>query len=265
MKTNSLKTCLTIAGSDNSGGAGLQADLKVFTLLGVFGFSATTSITVQNSKGVKKSLPVDPQILKLQIQTIFEDFSVDAVKIGMLQTKENVKVLIDIIQKFKPKNVVLDTVIKSSSGKFLLDKDALEDFKHLIKIVDIITPNTEEAQEILNLKINSLDDMKLACEEFVKQGVKSVYLKGGHMDFKWEIVDVFFDGKNMIEIKNKKLNLNENIHGTGCVLSSAIASYLAKEQTLKDACLNGRRFLQNQIEKAVSLGSKYLYMPLTQQ
>lgn len=265
MNKNFLNTCLTIAGSDNSSGAGLQADLKVFTLLGVFGFSAITSITVQNSKGVKESIPVNPELLKKQIETIFEDFNVDVVKIGMLQTKENINVLINLFQKYKPKEIVLDTVIKSSSGKYLLDKDAIDKFKELIKISSIITPNTEEAKALVNIDINSVDDMKKASEKLLKLGTKAVYLKGGHMKFQNEIIDIFFDGSKMLEINYKKLPLKENIHGTGCVLSSAIASYLAKGESLENACLKGRKFLQNQIKRAIFLGSKYLYMPLTQQ
>lgn len=265
MKNKKIKTCLTIAGSDNSGGAGLQADLKVFSLLGVFGFSAITSITVQNSKGVKASIPVSPNILESQINAIFEDFKINAIKIGMLQTKENVEVLLNIFKNYRPKNIVLDTVLKSSSGKYLLDKNAIESFKKLIKFTAIITPNTEEAKVLTGIEISSLDDMKFACEKLLKLGAKVVYLKGGHMDFKETIVDIFFDGSKMIEVKYEKLPVKENIHGTGCVLSSAIASFLAKGENLENACLKGRKFLQNQIKNAIKLGSRYLYMPLTQQ
>jgi len=259
-----MKKCLTIAGSDNSGGAGLQADLKVFTLLGVFGLSATTAITVQNSKGVKESIPVSSSVLSDQINSLIEDTKIDAVKIGMLQTRKNVEALIRILTEKNLKNVVLDTVIKSSSGKLLLEEKALGAFKHLIKLVDIITPNTQEAQVLTGKQIKSVEDMIDTCRLLLEQGVKAVHLKGGHMPFKEKIVDVYMDEDRYEVIEYPKLNVDRNIHGTGCVLSSAIAVYIAKGYEKLDAVKKARQFLQSQIENSFLFGKGYLYMPLTQ-
>ena len=257
-----MKKVLTIAGSDNSGGAGVQADLKVFKEFGLFGLSAITSITVQNSKGVQTTQPVDSDILYSQIKSLAEDTKINAVKIGMILTKENVNAIFRAIKEFNLKNIVLDTVLKSSSGKYLLEKESINDFmKKLVPLSDIITPNKLEAQELTGLKIKTIEDMEKACEKLYQLGVKNVYLKGGHFDFKGQVVDIFFNGKKFIHLIYPKVKI-KNVHGTGCVLSSAIASNLALGKSLEKSVKIARAYIQQKIEDSFKFGSGYFYMKL---
>jgi hydroxymethylpyrimidine/phosphomethylpyrimidine kinase len=256
-----MKKALTIAGSDNSGGAGIQVDLKVFKECGLFGLSAITSITVQNSKGVQLTQAINPDILYSQIRSLAEDTKIDAVKIGMILSKENVNVISKAVKEFKLKNIVLDTVLKSSSGKYLLEKNAINDFiEYLIPLADIITPNKSEAEELTGLKIKTVEDMEKACKKLHNLGAKNVYLKGGHFDFKNQVIDVFYNGKKFIHLIYPKVKV-KNVHGTGCVLSSAIASNLASKYSLEKSVRIARAYIQEKIEKSFKFGKGYLYMP----
>ncbi len=259
-----VKKALTIAGSDNSGGAGIQADLKVFSAFRVYGLSAITAITAQNSKGVVESTPVDPKLLKLQVESVLKDTTVDAVKIGMLQSKGNVQVVIDSILAFDLKNVVLDPVLVSSSGKPLLEEKAIDLFKKkLLPLVSVITPNTEEAKALTGINISSEKDMQKACLALIDFGVKAVYLKGGHLENNEDfVIDVgYIDGK-FLKLIYPRAPVDKGIHGTGCVLSSAIAANLALGYSLEKSIRIARSFIQKQIEDAFRFGSGYLYMKL---
>ena len=259
-----VKKALTIAGSDNSGGAGIQADLKVFSAFRVYGLSAITAITAQNSNGVVESTPVDPKLLKLQVESVLKDTTVDAVKIGMLQSKGNVQVVIDSILAFDLKNVVLDPVLVSSSGKPLLEEKAIDLFKKkLLPLVSVITPNTEEAKALTGISISSEEDMQKACLALIDFGVKAVYLKGGHLENNEDfVIDVgYIDGK-FLKLIYPRAPVDKGIHGTGCVLSSAIAANLALGYSLEKSIRIARSFIQKQIEDAFRFGNGYLYMKL---
>ncbi len=257
-----MNKVLTIAGSDNSCGAGIQADLKVFKEFGLFGLSAITSLTVQNSKGVKETIPVSSDILYKQIESLCEDTKIDAVKIGMILTKENVKAIHKGIKDFNLKNIVLDTVIKSSSGKYLLEKNAINEFiDKLIPLSDVITPNRLEAEVLTGIKIKDINNMERACEILINTGVKSVYLKGGHFNTKDKIIDIFYNGKEFLYLEYPKVKI-KSIHGTGCVLSSAIASNLAVGRKLEKSVRIARAYIQEKIENSFKFGKGYFYMKI---
>ncbi|SNZ06744.1 hydroxymethylpyrimidine/phosphomethylpyrimidine kinase [Persephonella hydrogeniphila] len=245
---------LTIAGSDNSGGAGIQADLKVFSAFGVYGMSAISSITVQNSMGVQNSYPVSPDIVYQQIQSVAEDIKIDAFKTGMLQTEENVIAVYQAVKDFKLKNFVVDTVIRSKNGRFLLDKDAVETFvKRIIPICDVITPNIDEAEEITGKRIKNIDDMKKAAVEISKIGAKAVVIKGGHLPQENKVTDVIYYRGDFVLLEYPFVK-TKNTHGTGCTFSAAITACLAKGiDTIKSIRI-ARAYTQGAIENSITTG-----------
>ena len=256
-----MNTALTIAGSDNSSGAGVQADLKVFKDFNVYGFSAITALTSQNSTGVKNSYPVPQEVLDSQLKTIFEDFNVNAIKIGMIQTLGNLNVIVENLNKFNVKNIVLDPVLKSSSGKLLLEKKAIKILiDKLLPIVDVITPNKDEAEVLTEIKINDLDDAKKACIYLKSAGAKNILLKGGHFISEDFVTDIFFNGEDFFYLKYPKIRFSENVHGTGCVLSSAIAANLSLRRDILKSVEISRAYMQYKLQTAVELGRRYLYI-----
>ena len=245
---------LTIAGSDNSGGAGIQADLKVFSAFGVYGMSAITAITVQNSLGVQQSIPVPPETVYSQIEAVVTDIGVDAFKTGMLQTEENVLAVAEAVKKFKMKNFVCDTVIKSKNGKYLLDKYAIETFiKEIIPMTDIITPNTDEAKVLTGIQIKTVQDMKRAAKELVKMGANISVIKGGHLPQEDTITDVIYDGREYLLLRYPLVK-TKNTHGTGCTFSAAITSCLSKGLSPLKAIRVARAYVQGAIENAFNIG-----------
>ncbi|NPA16504.1 MAG: bifunctional hydroxymethylpyrimidine kinase/phosphomethylpyrimidine kinase [Aquificae bacterium] len=245
---------LTIAGSDNSGGAGIQADLKVFSAFRVYGMSAVTSVTVQNSFGVIKSHPVSPDIVYSQIETVAQDIPVDSVKIGMLQSAGNVEAVTQALVDFNLKNIVLDTVIASKNGTLLLDRNAFDIFiKKLIPLADIITPNRDEAEIITGIKIKEIKDMKKAAEEIGKMGAKTVVIKGGHVETGSNVVDVIYNKKEFIPLQYPRVD-TPHTHGTGCTFSSAIASCLARQMETVKAIRLARAYVQGAIENSLQTG-----------
>ena len=245
---------LTIAGSDNSGGAGIQADLKVFSAFGVYGMSAITSITVQNSFGVISSNPVSPHLIYDQIKAVVEDIGVDAVKIGMLQTEENVLAVYKAIVDFGIKNLVVDTVIKSKNGKFLLDRSAVDVFtKKIIPVSDVLTPNIDEAKIITGMDIKNIDDMKKAAIEISKIGADTVIVKGGHLPQDKNVIDVVYHRGDFLLMEYPFVE-TENTHGTGCTFSSAITACLSKGIDRIKAIRIARAYVQGAIENSLKLG-----------
>ena len=245
---------LTIAGSDNSGGAGIQADLKVFSAFGVYGMSAITSLTVQNSFGVISSNPVPSQIVYDQIKAVVEDIGTDAVKIGMLQTEENVLAVYQAVVDFGIKNLIVDTVIKSKNGKFLLDKSAVDTFiKKIIPVSDVLTPNIDEAEIITGMDIKSIDDMKKAAVEISKIGADIVIVKGGHLPQGKNIIDVVYHRGEFLLMEYPFVE-TKNTHGTGCTFSSAITACLSKGIDRIKAIRIARAYVQGAIENSLSLG-----------
>ena len=228
-------TVLTIAGSDSGGGAGIQADIKTISALGAYACSAITAITSQNTLGVRSIQGINADILKDQIEAVFEDFTIDAVKSGMLFNKEAINVVADCLLKFKPKYFVMDPVMISTSGSKLISDDAIKTMqKRLFPLATIITPNLIEAEVLTNMTISNPGDMHKAADILLDKGCNAVLIKGGHLQGK-ESVDILFEkGKDGIGI-NVPFIETKNTHGTGCTLASAIASYLAIGNTLKES------------------------------
>ncbi|MFL0250569.1 bifunctional hydroxymethylpyrimidine kinase/phosphomethylpyrimidine kinase [Clostridium neuense] len=247
-----MKKVLTIAGSDSSGGAGIQADLKTFSAHGVFGMSVIAAVTAQNTKEVIDVQNISPDIIGKQIDAIFDDIEVDAVKIGMISEIEGINVVSEKLRKYKPRNVVLDPVMVSKSGYSLMNPNSVETLiKELIPIVSVVTPNIPEAEIIANIKIETISDMEKAAKIIYNMGPKNVLIKGGHLT--GDATDVLYDGKNFVYLKNERIN-TKNTHGTGCTLSSSIASNLALGMNIKEAVENAKKYITTAIEHSLSIG-----------
>ena len=248
-----MKTALTIAGSDSSGGAGIQADIKSMSANGVFAMSVITAITAQNTMGVFGIEDISPEMIKSQIKVIFDDIKVDAVKIGMVSKIESIKAISEALREIKDlPPVVLDPVMVSTSGYKLLSDDAKETLiKELFPLSTVITPNLPEVEEILRIKIEDVEDMKEAAKKLKKLGTKYVLIKGGHL--KDDATDLLFDGENFIYFKEQKINTN-NTHGTGCTLSSAIAASLAKGMSIEEAVREAKEYITLAIKHGFKIG-----------
>lgn len=253
-----MKKVLTIAGSDSCGGAGIQADLKAFSANGVYGMSVITAVTAQNTQGVIDVQDIDKDIINAQIDAIFTDIEVDAVKIGMVSKISTIDAISEKLKQYKPKNVVLDPVMISKSGYSLLKPESKKALiTKLIPLVDIITPNIPEAEEILKeikgkeVHIQNLEQMKDAAKEIYKLGCKNVFLKGGHMD--GEATDMLYDGKKVTSFYSERIH-TKNTHGTGCTLSSAIASNLALGFGIHDSLKNAKEYITIVIEHSLDIG-----------
>lgn len=246
------KTALTIAGSDSSGGAGIQADLKTMTALGVYGMSAITALTAQNTQGVFGISEVDPSFLENQLDCIFEDIYPDSVKIGMVSSIELIEVIAKSLEKYKPKNIVIDPVMVSTSGSNLLKEDAIEKLKErLFSLGRVLTPNIPEAIILSGLNIENEKDMEEAAQKISSLYKASVLLKGGHQIN--EANDYFYHPQGGKWFYGQRIN-NANSHGTGCTLSSAIASYLALGMDLDNAIFNGKNFISGALSSMLDLG-----------
>ncbi|MGL4569494.1 MAG: bifunctional hydroxymethylpyrimidine kinase/phosphomethylpyrimidine kinase [Clostridium sp.] len=244
---------LTIAGSDCSGGAGIQADLKSFSANGVFGMSVITAITAQNTKGVFGIQDINEDMIRDQIRVIFEDIRVDAVKIGMVSKIESIKAIGQALKEVSDvKKIVVDPVMVSKSGFKLLSEDAKDTLiEELFPIATLITPNLPEAEEILGVEIKTLEDMKEAAIKLKELGPKYVLVKGGHLED--DATDLLYDGENFTYYSQERIN-SKNTHGTGCTLSSAIAANLAKGMNIQDAVKEGKRYITVAIEHGIELG-----------
>lgn len=248
-----MKTALTIAGSDSSGGAGIQADIKTMTLNGVFAESALTALTAQNTKGVTDIMDVSPDFLKAQLDAVFTDIYPDAIKIGMVSDKKLIKVIADGLKEYKAKNIVLDPVMVATSGSKLLKDDAIESLReNLIPLADIITPNIPEAEILAGMKIKNEDDMEAAAKKIAEEFNVAVLLKGGHSIN--DANDYLLDSKESVWIKGERID-NSNTHGTGCTLSSAIAANLAKGKTLEEAVRLAKKYLEGALRDGLDLGA----------
>lgn len=253
-----MKKVLTIAGSDSCGGAGIQADLKTFSANCVYGMSVITAITAQNTNGVFAVQDIDEDIIKAQIDAIFTDIAVDGVKIGMVSKVSTINAISEKLKQYKPINVVLDPVMISKSGYYLLKPESKKALiNKLIPLADIITPNLLEAEEILKeansdiTEIKTVEDMEKAAKEIYNLGAKNVLIKGGHM--KGEAVDVLYDGENISHFHSERIH-TKNTHGTGCTLSSAIASNLALGFSVKDAVKNAKEYITTAIIHSLEIG-----------
>jgi hydroxymethylpyrimidine/phosphomethylpyrimidine kinase len=253
-----MKTALTIAGSDSCGGAGIQADLKSFSAQGVYGMSVITAVTAQNTQGVFAVQDLTPEIIGQQIDAIFTDIEVDAVKIGMVSQIASIETISKKLQQYSPKNVVIDPVMISKSGYSLLQPEAKTALiEKLIPLADVLTPNLPEAEAILEekyqkeFKITNVDEMVLAAKEIHKLGPKYVLIKGGHLEGK--AVDVLYDGTDMTFLETERIN-TKNTHGTGCTLSSAIAANLALGFSIVESVKRAKEYITIAIEQSLEIG-----------
>ena len=245
-----MKKVLTIAGFDPSGGAGLQADLKVFNSLGVYGLSVVTSLTAQNTQKVEKVLPVDPDFLREQLFVLLSDIMPDAVKIGMIYSEKNIKTVESITKKYSLKNIVLDPLILSSSGKRLLDEKAVAGIiKKLFPLCRVITPNISEASALAGMEIRSEKDMEKAAIRLKEFGPENVIITGGHLER--TAADIFYNGKFHYMTSKK---IEGEFHGTGCVFSSAITAFLAKNEKPLESARLAKNFINKAIRKSFYLG-----------
>lgn len=255
-----MKNVLSIAGSDCSAGAGIQADLKTFVANGVYGMTVITSLTAQNPQKVKMLEDVSIEMLEKQIEAIFDIMEVSAVKIGMLNSKENGEVIYEKLLKYKVKNIVLDPVMIATSGNSLI-KDETKDFlvNKLFKIVDIITPNLDETKEIVKIILNnenienidSIEKMKNYGKVIADFTKKWVLIKGGHLSN--SAVDILMNKDEIYILEGEKISSN-NTHGTGCSLSSAIASNLAKDYSMLDSVKKAKNFVLYSIKNSIDFG-----------
>ncbi len=244
---------LIIAGSDSSGGAGIQADIKTVTSLGSYAMTAITALTSQNTMGVKSILSVDSNEIANQIEFTSMDIKPNAIKIGMLQNYLVGKTVLKSIKKIKVKKIILDPVIVSTSGKTLIDKKSIKFIKNkLIKHVSLITPNIPEAEILSGMKIKNLEDMIKSSKMIVKLGAKNVLLKGGHLNSE-KIYDVLSTKKDITIFKNHKFK-TKNTHGTGCTLSSAIATFYSCGKDLKKSCRLAIKYVNSAIRTAPNFG-----------
>ncbi len=244
---------LIIAGSDSSGGAGIQADIKTVTSLGSYAMTAVTAVTSQNSTGVKSIVPIDPKEISNQIIFSAKDIKPHAIKIGMLHSTKVIDTVIKSLNIIKVKKIVLDPVMVAKGGTELLDKKAIKSLKlKLIKKVTLITPNIPEAEILTNKKIKNEEDMIFAANELLRSGAKNVLVKGGHLNSK--IVKDIFVNKSEMKIFNNQRLETKNTHGTGCTLSSAITAFLSCGKPLKKSCELGIKYVNFAIKTNPNYG-----------
>lgn len=243
---------LTIAGSDSSGGAGVQADLKTFSAIGTYGMSVITAITAQNTQGVFLVEDLSEEIIRKQIEVVFEDIEPAAVKIGMVSSPGTIAAIVETLKRYNPKYLVVDPVMISKSGYYLLKAEAKKSLiEELIPMAYIITPNTLEAEEISGMKIETVDDMREVGEKILELGPKYVLMKGGHLE--GDAVDVLI-GKDTFEIFKQERLDRKNTHGTGCTLSSAITSHLALGYDIKEAVRLSKEYITEAIRHSFDIG-----------
>ena len=237
---------LIIAGSDSSGGAGIQADIKTVTSLGSYAMTAVTAITVQNTLGVKSVIPIPANKIKDQIVFTSIDIKPDAIKIGMLHSSIVITKVLEALKKIKVKKIILDPVMIAKGGSRLIDNKAIKFLKKdLIKHVTLITPNIPEAEVLTGVKIRNKEDMIFAANKLLNLGAKNVLVKGGHLNSK-KVEDVFLNKSNIKIFVNSRHN-SRNTHGTGCTLSSAIATFFSCGKTIKKACDLGIKYVNSAI------------------
>ena len=244
---------LIIAGSDSSGGAGIQADIKTITALGSYAMTAITAVTVQNTTGVLSIVSINPKKISKQIEFTCHDIKPDAIKIGMLHSSKVINQVISSLDKIKIKKIILDPVMIAKGGAQLINKEAIKILKkRLIKKVSLITPNIPEAEILTNTKIINTMDMIYSAHILIKLGAKNVFIKGGHLNS--NVVEDVFVNKNEIKvIKNKRIT-TKNTHGTGCTLSSAIATFFSCGKPLKKSCELATKYVNQAIGSNLNYG-----------
>ncbi len=248
-----MRTALSIAGSDSSGGAGIQADIKTMTMNGVYAMSAITALTAQNTTGVRAILEVDPEFLKQQLDSVFEDIYPDAVKIGMVSSSELIKVIAERLRFYKAKDIVVDPVMVATSGSVLMKTDAVETLiAELLPLATVVTPNIPEAEILSGMSICKKEDLVKAAKKISDEYHCAVLLKGGHSVS--DANDYLYADGNGVWFEGKRID-NPNTHGTGCTLSSAIASNLAKGFSLEESVKNAKEYISGALGAMLDLGA----------
>jgi hydroxymethylpyrimidine/phosphomethylpyrimidine kinase len=249
-----MRTALTIAGSDPSGGAGIQADLKTFAAFSVYGTSAITAITVQNTLGVERVSPLDADLVAAQIEAVAGDIPIHATKIGMLATAAIVEAVVATIDELELPLVVVDPVLVSTSGERLLDEDGVRAMtQELLRRARVVTPNIPEAEVLSGIRIQSMDDAREAARRIHTLGAAAVVVTGGHAVWNDEVVDLLFDGVAFQEFRTPRIDSRQT-HGTGCTFASAIAANLALGRALPDAAERAQRYVAGAIAHAPAIG-----------
>lgn len=247
-----MKKILTIAGSDCSGGAGIQADIKTITTHKMYAMSAITALTAQNTTGVYDVSEISPEFVSKQLDCIFEDIFPDAIKIGMVSSKEIIEVISNKLKEYKCKNIVVDPVMFSTSGHELMSKDAMNTLKtKLLPVADIITPNIFEAESICGFNIKNKEDMIKAAKEISNSLKCHILIKGGHLSDSAD--DLLFYEKKPIWFNGKRID-NPNTHGTGCTLSSAIACNLGKGLSMEKSIYNSKKYITSALKSGLDIG-----------
>ena len=247
-----VKTALSIAGTDCTGGAGIQADIKTMTVNGVYAMSVITAVVAQNTTGVKDIMEVTPGFLAEQIDAVFTDIYPDAVKIGMVSSSSLINVIADKLTEYKAEHIVVDPVMVATSGSSLLRNDALDTLMtRLLPIAEVITPNIPEAQVISGMKISSEEDMETAARMIFEKYGCNVLLKGGHNIN--DANDLLYTNTGSKWFRGKRID-NPNTHGTGCTLSSAVAANLAKGYNIEEAVIRGKEYISGALAAMLNLG-----------
>ena len=248
-----IPSVMTIAGSDSGGGAGIQADLKTFSSLRVFGTTAITSITSQNTVGVNDVYNIPIKHLESQITAVLDDINVLAVKTGMLATSDIISVVCSSLKKYNVSKLVVDPVMIAKDGSRLLQKEAINSLiTELIPISYVITPNVPEAEELVSMKINSIKDMYNAADKIYKLGAKNVVIKGGHLSGK-KSIDVLYNGTEYSEFSTTRVNTS-NTHGSGCTFAAAITAFLSYEMSLIDAVKKAKIYVSESLSTDFKVG-----------
>ena len=247
-------TAMTIAGSDSGGGAGIQADLKTFAALGVYGTSAITAITAQNTLGVTAIHEVPTDVIASQIQAILSDIGADAVKTGMLSSPAIIQTVAQEVQRHGVTRLVVDPVMVAKGGDRLLRGDAVEALRtRLLPLATVVTPNTPEAEVLAGLAIHTPDDAREAARRIIAMGAASVVIKGGHLSGS-DALDTFYDGRQFREFSAPRIDTS-NTHGTGCTFASAIAAGLAKGLALEEAMAQAKTYVTEAIRANLEVGT----------
>jgi hydroxymethylpyrimidine/phosphomethylpyrimidine kinase len=244
---------MTIAGSDSGAGAGIQADLKTFAALGVYGTSVITAITAQNTVKVSKVFELRPDLVAAQIDAVMEDIKTHALKTGMLANAAIIDVVATKIQQYRLKSLVVDPVMVAKSGDLLLRRDAVEALRsRLIPLAQVVTPNLPEAEQLTGMKLTRGKDFEEAARRISAMGARNVVIKGGHR--RGPAIDLFFDGKKMHLLRSPRMR-TRHTHGTGCTFSAAIAAYLARGETVEKAVSWAKRYISAAIRHGFAVGS----------
>lgn len=247
-------SALTIAGFDGSGGAGIQADIKTFSALGCYATSVLTALPVQNTQGVRSIYPIPEEAVQEQIETILDDIFPDAIKIGMVHTPKLVDVIVSTLAKYPRIPIVFDPVMVATSGHKLIEDETVETIvKKLLPLAEVITPNMDEAAILANMSVKNTADMQVAGKKIMELGCKGVLMKGGHLEAD-VLTSYYYDAEGNEEIYRFEKYPTINTHGSGCTLSSAIASYIAQGKTLNEAVSLG----QNYVHEAIKNGKDVL-------